>query len=308
MPSSNDHTVPGFAPRCASDSAGPISLDEILGLEKLDDLLFRSQSHSGTGPRLFGGQVAGQAVMAAGHTSPKDRTIHSAHTHFLLPGDASTPVLYHVDPVRDGGSFTTRRVEAVQHGKVIFHLTASFQKPELGISHQVPVLDAPGPDEIPPPEEQFRDDPEGLAWIRLLMSRNPVEFRFPDIPGRISVLRGQASPPRQSAWIRSTASLPDDDLHHAGALMYISDLLLLSTALGPHGLTIQDPNLQFATIDHTVWFHSPCRADEWFLHDQESFWADSGRAVCRGSFFDQSGKLVATAIQEGLLRLRPAKR
>ncbi|MRK01632.1 acyl-CoA thioesterase II [Aeromicrobium sp. S22] len=290
------------------EPAGPqltkTPIDAILRLEQLDDLLYRSIPQPGAGRRMFGGQVAGQAVMAAGLTVPADRVIHSAHAHFLLPGDATIPVLFHVDAVRDGGSFTTRRVEAVQHGQVILHLTASFQKEEAGFEHQVGTPNVPGPDDLPTPEVQFRDDPESLRWHATLTGKSPIEFRFPDTPTRVLAARGIAGPPRQSAWTRSTAPLPDDRLHQAAALTYLSDILLLSTALAPHRVVIQDPDLQFATLDHTIWFHSPCRADEWLLHDQESHWAGAGRAVCRGSFFDQSGRLVATTMQEGLLRMR----
>lgn len=281
-----------------------IPIDLILRLEQLDDLLYRSIPQPGAGRRMFGGQVAGQAVMAAGLTVPDDRVIHSAHAHFLLPGDATIPVLFHVDAVRDGGSFTTRRVEAVQHGKVILHLTASFQKEEAGFEHQVATLTVPGPDDLPTPQEQFRDDPETLRWLAVLTGKSPIEFRFPDTPTRVLAAQGISAPPHQSAWTRSTQPLPDDRLYQAAALTYLSDVLLLSTALGPHRVVIQDPDLQFATLDHTIWFHSPCRADEWLLHDQDSFWAGAGRAVCRGSFFDQSGRLVATTMQEGLLRMR----
>jgi len=286
------------------ESACPTPLTEILHLERLETYLFRGRSQPGKTTRTFGGEVAGHAVVAAGNTVPADRAIHSAHAHFLLPGDSGHPVVYRVDPVRDGGSFATRRVEAIQHGRVIFHLTASFQRAEDGMSHQVPTLDAPPPEDVAPIEDVLRDDPVNLEWIQALLRRSPVQLRFPEEPPRVTVARGQSAPPRQRLWIRSSRPLPDEPLTHAAALVYTSDHLLLSAALGPHQLTIQDPNLQFATIDHTVWFHAPCRADDWFMYDQEGFWAGSGRALCRGSIFDRTGKLCATIMQEGLLRRR----
>jgi len=285
-------------------TAAPAPLHEILRLEQVGEHTFLGRSQPGTATRTFGGEVAGQAVMAAGRTVPSDRLIHSAHAHFLLPGDSGSPVLYRVDLVRDGGSFTTRKVEAVQHGKVIFCLTASFHRPEEGFSHQVPALSAPAPEEVPPAEENPAWDDATRAWFRFLMSGKPVLMRFPEIPTWSIASRGEAAPPRQRAWLRSATPMPDDPLLHAGALTYISDLLMLSTALGPHGITILHPNLQFATIEHTVWFHQPTRADEWFMYDQESFWAGSARGLCRGWIFDRSGRLVATTMQEGLLRLR----
>jgi acyl-CoA thioesterase II len=280
------------------------SIIDSLQLEALGDRRFRRRPRPGPPQRTYGGEVAGQAILAAGLTVPRGRQIHAAHTYFLLPGDTSLPLEFVVDEVRDGGSFTTRRVDALQSGRTVFTMTASFQALEEGLSHQVPRVESPPPEELPTPEELFAEDDETLAWCRHMTDVTQVDVRFPELPARVSAARGIRAEPRQRAWLRSRRPIGGGDLEHAAALAYISDLLLLSSALGPHEMTLQSGRLQFATINHTIWFHSPIQADEWFLYQQESRWAGGARALAHGEIFDRAGRLCATTMQEGLLRLR----
>lgn len=282
----------------------PGSLAEILDLEQVERLSFRGLSRRGGMGRKFGGEIAGQAVMAAGLTVGRERILHSAHTHFLREGDSDAPVTYNVTPVRDGASISTRRVDGHQNDGLICQLTASFQRQGAGFDHQVPRSSTPPPEELLTVEELLRDDPESLAWVQALMARGSVEFRFPTAPNRVTASRGESTSPRQQIWVRSMAPLPDDPLVHRAALLYLSDYLLLSVAAAHHGVIPQDPAVQFATIDHNVWFHQPCRADEWMLHEQESPWSGHGLALCRGSVFVREGTLIASTHQQGLLRRR----
>jgi len=280
-----------------------VSLEQILDLEQIEVWTYRGYSWHSQSSRVFGGQVASQALVAAGRTVPANRRVHSLHAYFLRPGDPGAPLLYTVDPVRDGGSFSTRRVLAIQHGEVIFGLSASFQVAEEGIAHQVPALDAPRPEESPDAESVMAAaDPATQAWYAVFRQRFPVEVRFPEGLARVATMRGEKGPPRQRIWIRSARPLPDKPLLHVCAVTYVSDLFLLASALPPHGLVIGDPSVNVMSIDHAVWFHMPFRADEWLFYDQESSWAGGGRALCRGQLFDQSGTLVASAMQEGLIR------
>jgi acyl-CoA thioesterase-2 len=275
-------------------------LQQILDLERIEDLVFRGRSREGvTETRVFGGEVAGQALVAAARTVEPDRTVHSLHAYFLRPGDPKRPILYQVDPIRDGRSFTTRRVVGIQRGDAIFTLSASFQVHEDGLHHQLPVLDAADPDDLPPVTEAVPGRPED--WF----ARFPIELRFPDGPPGVS--RGEGAPPRQLTWMRSPDRLPDDPALHACAVTYFSDLMLLSTALLPHQRVLGDPRLQMASLDHAVWFHAPFRADDWLCYQQEGTWAGNARALCRGHLFDRQGTLVATVMQEGLIRLRDAR-
>ncbi|HST67952.1 MAG TPA: acyl-CoA thioesterase II [Mycobacteriales bacterium] len=273
-------------------------LQQILDLEQIEDLVFRGRSREGvTETRVFGGEVAGQALVAAARTVDPGRTVHSLHAYFLRPGDPSRPILYQVDPIRDGRSFTTRRVLGIQRGEAIFTLSASFAVHEDGLHHQVPVLDAAAPEDLPPADTvPGRED-----WF----ARFPIELRFPDGPP--GVVPGENVPPRQLTWMRSPERLPDDPALHACAATYFSDLLLLSTALRPHQRVLGDPRLQMASLDHAVWFHAPFRADDWLCYQQEGTWAGGARALCRGYLFDRHGTLVATVMQEGLIRLREAR-
>jgi acyl-CoA thioesterase-2 len=279
----------------------------MLGIERLGGHLFRRTPRPPFEARIFGGEIAGQAVVAAGRTVPRDRLVHSAHAYFLRPGDPRAPLTYRVLPGRDSRSFSSRRVEAVQHGDVVFELAASFQRPEDGFAHQVPQPRAPDPGELPPALDGVTAEPADHAWLEHLQRTRSVELRFPEPPPRLTVRHGGTAEPRQRAWLRSTDPLPDDPVLQAGALTYVSDLLLLSAALSPHGMAIGDPDLQFASLDHSVWFHTPHRLDDWLLYEQEGTWAGGGRALCRGHMYDQAGTLVATLAQEGLLRRRPQR-
>jgi acyl-CoA thioesterase II len=283
-------------------------LREILDLERLDAYLFRGRSRSAAPMRVFGGEVAAQALVAAGRTVPPQRRVHSLHGYFLRPGDSTAPILYHVDAIRDGGTFTTRRTVAVQNGEPVFHLSASFQTPEEGFAHQVPRCDAPPPEDLPPAEVTMADaDETSRAWFAFMRANFPVELRFVGELPRIATMRGEARPPAQRFWFRSAERLPDDPLLHGCAVTYASDLMLLGSALPPHRTFIGDADLQFASLDHAVWLHAPFHADEWLFYDQEGTWAGNGRGLCRGSVFDRSGRLVASVAQEGLIRVRPGR-
>jgi acyl-CoA thioesterase-2 len=241
--------------------------------------------------------------VAAGRTVPTDRPVHSLHSYFLRPGDPAAPILYHVDPIRDGRSFTTRRTVAVQHGQAIFVLSASFQVAEPGFSHQIPVLDAPAPEDVPSPESTFgAEDAHIREWYAQLRARFPVDVRFADALAGLTSSGGDRPPPRLRVWLRSTERLPDDPLLHVCAATYASDMFLLASALPPHGVMIGTPALQVASLDHAMWFHAPFRADDWLFYDTEGLWAGNARALSRGSLFDSTGTLVATVIQEGLVR------
>ncbi|MFC5745843.1 acyl-CoA thioesterase [Actinomadura rugatobispora] len=281
-------------------------LARLLTLEPVGGNLLRAAAEdapSHPGARLFGGQVAAQALMAAGHTVPADRAAHSAHGHFLRAGDPRLPVDYRVEEMRAGSSFTTRRVVAEQNGAAIFLLTASFQVEEEGLRHQTPRSAAPDPETLPPAIEAMASAGEpSLSWFRTFSATFPLDLRFDGELPRVAVARGERRPPKQRFWLRSARPLGDDALLHAGAAAFATDVFLLSSSLPPHGLKAGDPGLVFASLDHTVWFHRPFRADEWFLYDQESFWADRGRALCRGLIFDREGVLVATVMQEALVR------
>jgi acyl-CoA thioesterase II len=282
-----------------------VGLSEILDLEQIEVHVFRGRSRPTTATRTFGGEVAGQALVAAGRTVPVDRSVNSLHAYFLRPGDPGAPILYTVDPIRDGRSFTTRRVVAVQHGEPIFNLSASFTVAADGLAHQRPRMTAPEPDGLPTAAQSLAGaDERSAAWLRHVTEAFPIELRFPEELPRVATVRGERRDAVQRVWLRSAQPLPDDPLVHACAATYASDLLLLSTALPPHGVVIDDPGVALASLDHAVWFHAPFRADDWLFYDQEGTWAGHSRALCRGSLFDRSGTLVASVVQEGLVRVR----
>ncbi|MFZ2172697.1 MAG: acyl-CoA thioesterase II [Rhodococcus sp. (in: high G+C Gram-positive bacteria)] len=277
----------------------------ILSLEDVGDDVFRGASHI-RAPRIYGGQALGQSLVAAGLTVDRDRPLHSLHGHFVHPGRSDAPVDYHVERLRDGGSFTTRQVRAVQGGRTIFPATASFQRPEKGLEHQYPVsAPATPPEELPRFEDSLNPEEQGEAtWLLPLFNSIGVDFRFPEEYPRLANRRGEARPPRQRAWIRTPERLGDDDLVHAAGFAYCSDLFLLSAGLPPHARHIDTPGLQLASLDHTVWLHAPFRADEWHLYEQHGSRMGGGRALSRGYLFDREGKLLASTAQEGLLRFR----
>lgn len=281
-------------------------LIELLKLERIEENLFRGPSQDLGWGRVFGGQVVGQALSAADQTVPDDRRVHSMHAYFLRPGDASKPIVFHVDPIRDGRSFTTRRVVAVQNGRPILNLAASFQMDEEGLDHQ---------DEAPvvrPPEELLSQRDRALKSIERIPERmramatadRPIEVRF--VTGQ-NPFDPAVLPPKRQVWFRTRGKLPDDDALHRYLLAYTSDYSFLTTSMQPHGVDWLTPGFQVASIDHAMWFHRPFRMDEWLLHDIESPSAQGSRGLVRGRFFDQQGRLVASTVQEGLIRDRRAR-
>ncbi|MFF4025484.1 MULTISPECIES: acyl-CoA thioesterase [Nocardia] len=280
-------------------------LRRILELEEVDTDLYLGRSYNDAALRIYGGQAVAQALIAAGRTVPPERRAHSLHGHFIHPGNPQAPVLYHVERVRDGGSFTTRSVRATQGGVTIFLLTTSFQRPEQGFSHQARETTAPAPEQLP----AFEDSVDSAyladaAWLPQLRANVAVEFRFPEEYPRIANARGESRPPRQRAWVRTATALADDPLVQAAGFAYTSDLFLLSSALPPHAVTIDEPGMQLASLDHSVWLHADFRSDEWHLYEQEGLWTGGGRGLARGHLYDRDGVLVASTMQEGLLRLR----
>jgi acyl-CoA thioesterase-2 len=275
----------------------------ILDLEQLEQNLFRGQSIREGWQRVYGGQVLGQALVAAVRTVPAERVAHSLHGYFLLGGDPEAPIIYDVERIRDGGSFTTRRVKAIQHGRAIFTMSVSFHKPEEGYDHQSEMPDVPPPESLPT-ESEFLERlvahlPPNMKthWER----ERPIEMRPVDIARYLS---REPRPPVQNIWMRATGRLPDSPALHQCVLAYASDFTLLDTALIAHGKLLFDEDVQLASIDHALWFHRPFRADDWLLYVQDSPSAASARGFCRGSVFTRDGRLVASVTQEGLTRPR----
>lgn len=273
-----------------------------LTLEPLEDNLFRGPRASEGWQRIYGGLVLGQAVVAAALTVDKSRPIHSLHGYFLLAGDPEREIVYDVERVRDGGSFTTRRVRAIQHGRTIFVMSASFHKPEPGYEHQSEMPDVPPPEALPSVRDLFAaatDIPESMRayWQR----ERPIDVRIVDASRYMS---REPRPPRQSIWLKSNGPLGDNPYIHQAILAYASDFTLLDTALVAHGKLLFDADIQLASLDHAMWFHRPFRADDWLLYTQDSPSASDARAYCRGAVFDRSGRLVASTVQEGLMRPR----
>ncbi|MFJ2577754.1 acyl-CoA thioesterase II [Kitasatospora aureofaciens] len=290
--------------RRAADPAG--SFAGLLEIERLDENTFRGRCHAGAPMRAFGGQVAAQALTAAGRTCAGDRAVHSLHSYFLLPGDPTGPIRYEVDRVRDGMSYTTRRVTAVQNGNAIFTLSASFKRPEPAADRHREMPPVPGPEELPDAFSLW--EPAARAALARTEGFRELELRFvpPDAPGVPPAVPGM---PQQFVWLRTGSPLPDGDpLLHVCALTYLSDLTLASTA----GLHVQPnffqrvepPRLLMASLDHAMWFHRPFRADEWLLFAQRSPSSSDGRGLSLGEFYDRDGLLVASAVQEALIRDR----
>lgn len=286
---------------------GPIDdLLALLDLEPLEVNIYRGRNRDvGTG-RVFGGQVFAQALVAARRTVDGAREAHSVHGYFILPGDLAAPIVYFVDRLRDGNSFTTRRVTAIQHGQAIFNLSASFHLAEPGLEHQEEMPSVPPPEELAPELELIREMadriPESLRPV--LTQDRPIDFR-PVTPG--DPFRAEVRPPVRQVWFRAIHQLPDDAITHQAVLAYASDYGLLPTALGPHGVAFRSKGLQMASLDHSLWMHRPFRADEWLLYCMDSPAAAGARGFVRGSIYRRSGELVASVAQEGLMRLRPPK-
>ncbi len=276
-----------------------------LDLEPLEVNLFRGQSRDLGAPRVYGGQVISQALVAAERTV-EGRTPHSLHAYFLLPGDVNAPIVYQVDRVRDGRSFSARRVQAIQHGRPILSMIASFQAPEPGLEHAAAMPD------VPPPESLASFSALVERW---LAEAAPVPERVAEamrMPGAIEFrpvapqnpLRRISGEPRQAAWFRAVDRLPDDPALHRWILAYASDSMLIGAALRPHGRSWWQPDMIVASIDHALWFHRDARVDEWLLYVMDSPSAQSARGLARGLVFDRGGRLVASVAQEGLMRER----
>jgi acyl-CoA thioesterase-2 len=279
-------------------------LVELLALERIEENLFRGQSQDLGWGAVFGGQVLGQALSAAVQTVPAERHVHSLHAYFLRSGDVTRPIVYDVDRLRDGGSFTTRRVVAIQSGLPIFTLAASFQVDEAGFEHQDAMPEAPPPESCPSQQERARLSsaklPKRLRERALAVS--PFEMRPVSPPD--DLFEPAAKAPFQMVWFKAINRLPDDPALHRYLLAYASDHSLITTALLPHGVTWLTPNMQVASLDHVMWFHQPFRVDDWLLYALDSSAAHGGRGLARGRIFTRDGKLVASSMQEGLIRRR----
>jgi acyl-CoA thioesterase-2 len=279
-------------------TVGQAALDDLvalLDLERLELNLFRGVSPPYRPTRVFGGQVAGQALVAAGRTVEPDRGVHSLHSYFVRPGDPQVPIVYEVERVRDGRSFTTRRVRAVQRGEVIFALSASFQLPQEGLEHTDPApVGIPDPEGLPDLGEWLRGGEGFLAGLP-----RPLDLRFVEAPFWSS-RRGPASDSPVRVWMRADGTLPDDPLLHVCLLTYASDLTLLGSVLARHEQDMS--RIAMASLDHAMWFHRPFRADEWLLYECRSPTASGARGLATGRFLTRDGRLVVTAVQEGMIR------
>ncbi|NYH51769.1 acyl-CoA thioesterase-2 [Nocardiopsis arvandica] len=274
----------------------------VLDLERIEDNIFRGSSPKEGPQRVFGGQVAGQALVAAGRTVPVERYVHSLHAYFIRPGDPSVPIVYEVDRVRDGRSFTTRRVVAIQHGKPIFTLSASFHKEEPGLNHQVPMPDVPPPEDLPSTRERLQDEfgrvPGFVRWHPIeLRPVGPMSYEAERDPS----LRTETNP----VWLKVNGKLPDDRLTQVCLMTYASDMTLLDTVLLRHGRSFA--GISMASLDHAMWFHRPFRADEWLLYAQEAPTAQGARGLARGLVYTRDGDLVCSVMQEGLIRVVDAE-
>lgn len=276
---------------------------ETLDLEPLEHNLYRGMSPQVGWQRVFGGQVIGQALVAAQRTVAEGRYVHSLHAYFMRPGDPAVPIVYEVDRIRDGSSFTTRRVVAIQHGRAIFSLSASFQIDEPGFEHQMPMPEVPAPEDLLGEQEMkarfLENAPENIRryWER----ERPIELRPVSLAHYLS---REKLPPEQKVWVRTTGPVPGERHVQAAVLAYLSDMTLLDTSLFAHGTSVFDRSLQAASLDHAMWFHRPCRLDDWLLYVAESPNANGARGLAVGSVFTRDGILVATVAQEGLIRNR----
>ena len=285
----------------------PRVLDDLitlLSLEKIEENLYRGQSQDLGWGTVFGGQVIGQALSAAARTVPDDRQVHSLHAYFLRPGDVRRPIILDVDRIRDGTSFTTRRVVAIQAGRPILNLSASFQLDEPGLAHQDPMPEAPPPESLPTDQERAAALADRLP--RLVVERATAEraFELRSADPVDDPFRPGPRPARRMVWMRTVGPLPDDPALHRYLLAYASDFGFVTTALLPHGVTWLSPGMQIASLDHVMYFHRPLRCDDWLLHVMDSPAAHGARGLVRGSVFTRDGALVASTVQEGLLRQR----
>ena len=279
-----------------------------LDLEYIEKNIYRGESPQVGWQRVFGGQVIGQALAAAQRTvKPEEgepqRVVHSLHGYFMRPGDPSVPIVYEVDRIRNGKSFTTRRVVAIQHGKAIFSMSASFQILEEGLEHFIQMPEVPSPDDLPSEKqlaEQFIDHaPENIRnyWKR----ERPIELRPINLDHYLS---NKKLKPQQNIWFRATGEIPDDPAVQQAVLAYASDMTLLDTSLFAHGKAVFDPSLQVASLDHAMWFHRPMKMQDWHLYSQDSPNTSGARGFTRGSIYSADGQLIASVAQEGLIRPR----
>jgi acyl-CoA thioesterase II len=281
-------------------------LIQILTLERLEDNLFRGARAREGWQRVYGGQVLGQALAAATATVDPGRVIHSLHGYFLLAGDPEHEIVYDVERIRDGGSFNTRRIKAIQHGQAIFAMSASFHRLEDGYDHQLQMPDVPAPETLPSAKDligkMMAHLPENMRayWNR----EHPIDVRIVD-PSRYTSREPRAA--EQAVWLKTNGALPDTANLHQAVLAYASDFTLLDTALVAHGKLLFDRDIQLASLDHAMWFHRPFRADDWLLYAQDSPSAFGARGYCRGAIYNRAGQLVASTVQEGLMRKRDTK-
>jgi acyl-CoA thioesterase-2 len=279
-------------------------LFSLLDLEAIEVNIFRGRHTNEERQRTFGGQVAAQALMAAGRTVEHGR-VHSLHSYFLRSGDPKAPILYEVDRIRDGASFTTRRVVAIQHGRAIYNMQASFHADETSLAHQIPMPDAPSPESIPRMSERI--EAEGGDVDEWFKRNHPIDQRF---VGELPWSPLRSKEPRQQIWIKADGDVPNgDQLLHDCIITYASDMSLFDAILAPHSIRWDDGTFMGASLDHCMWFHHPVKADEWLLYDMESPIAFGGRGVARGFLFNEAGELKVSMVQEGLTRLiDPAKK
>lgn len=281
-------------------------LDELLALLKLEPIekgIYRGQSQDLGFRALFGGQVMGQALSAAQETVGADRYVHSLHSYFLRAGDASKPVIYEVEDIRNGASFSTRRIKAMQNNKVIFYMTVSFQCPEGGYNHQDVMPTAPNPDDVPSFSDFLSANKDALprGMREKLLAEKPIEIRPIQ---QYNWIKPEKTDSDYQIWLKTNGNLPDDLRIHSCMLAYASDFHFLPTALLPHGASHLLPNFQIATVDHAMWFHRPFRFDDWLLYCMDSPSASNGRGLVRGQIYSRQGELVASTMQEGVIRQR----
>jgi acyl-CoA thioesterase-2 len=279
-------------------------LVQLLALEKIEENLFRGQSQDLGWGTVFGGQVLGQALSAAVQTVPTERAIHSLHAYFLRPGDVHRPIVYDVDRIRDGSSFTTRRVVAIQNGKAIFNMSASFQKSEPGFAHQDAMPEVPPPENLLTLQQIVAASKRPLPEIFRQRATAEAPFEMRPVEAPTDPFSPAPQPPSRSVWLKTVDRLPDDPTLHPYLLAYASDHHFIGTALLPHGVSFLTPGMQIASLDHVMWFHQPFRVDEWLLHVMDSPAAHGSRGMARGRIFTRDGRLVASTAQEGLIRQR----
>ncbi|WJV55080.1 acyl-CoA thioesterase II [Prodigiosinella aquatilis] len=277
------------------------NLLNLLNLEKLEEGLFRGQSEDLGLRQVFGGQVVGQALSAAKQTVPIERFVHSFHCYFLLPGNSQKPIIYDVEKLRDGNNFSTRRIRAIQNGRPIFYMTASFQNREVGFEHQNVMPQVPLPEGLLSEQEIVRSISHLLPeqFSDKFTRERPIEIR----PVKFhNPFKGEVEKPCRNVWCKANGDMPDDERTHQYLLGYTSDCNFLLTALQPHGVGFMEPGMQVATIDHSMWFHRPFRLDDWLLYSVESTSASGSRGFVRGQFYSRDGILVASSVQEGVIR------